>query len=89
MMNKSDNIVTASKRNENQEKKMAEHIYKKIELVGSSETSIEEAVNNALEKASETLRSMRWCEVIETRGYIQDSKVAYWQVTIKVGFTVE
>jgi dodecin len=68
---------------------LSEHVYKKIELVGSSEVSIEDAVNVALAKAGETVRNMRWCEVIETRGNIQDNKVAYWQVTIKVGFTVD
>ena len=68
---------------------MSEHVYKKIELVGSSENSIEDAVNVALAKAGETVRNMRWCEIIETRGNIQGNKVAYWQVTIKVGFTVD
>jgi flavin-binding protein dodecin len=68
---------------------MNDHIYKKIELTGSSTDSIEEAVRNAITKASETVRNMRWFEVIETRGYIENEKVAYWQVTIKVGFTIE
>lgn len=68
---------------------MSEHVYKKIELVGSSEISIEDAVNVALAKAGESLRNLRWCEIIETRGNIQGNKVAYWQVTIKVGFTVD
>jgi dodecin len=68
---------------------MSEHVYKKIELVGSSENSIEDAVNVALAKAGETVRNIRWCEIIETRGNIQGNKVAYWQVTIKVGFTVD
>jgi flavin-binding protein dodecin len=68
---------------------MTDHVYKKIELTGSSETSIEDAVKNAIAKASETIRSMRWFEVIETRGYLEDNKVAYWQVTIKIGFTIE
>ncbi|MEJ2264128.1 MAG: dodecin family protein [Anaerolineales bacterium] len=68
---------------------MTDHVYKKIELTGSSETSMEEAVKKAIAKASETIRNMRWFEVIETRGYIEDDKVAYWQVTLKIGFTIE
>lgn len=68
---------------------MSEHTYKKIELVGSSKDSIEDAVKNAIAKASKSLRNMRWLEVIETRGHIEDGKVAHWQVTIKVGFTLE
>ena len=68
---------------------MSNHIYKKIELVGSSPTSIEEAVQNAIAKASQSLRNLRWFEVVETRGQIEDGRVAHWQVTIKVGFTLE
>lgn len=68
---------------------MSEHVYKKIELTGSSKTSIEDAVQNALARASQTVRQMRWFEVVETRGYIEDNSLAYWQVTIKVGFTLE
>ena len=68
---------------------MTDHVYKKIELTGSSETSMEEAVKKAIAKASETIRNMRWFEVVETRGYIEDDKVAYWQVTLKIGFTIE
>jgi len=67
---------------------MSEHVYKKIELVGSSKVSIEDAVQNAISQASETLENLRWFEIVETRGQIDDQKVAYWQVTIKVGFTV-
>jgi len=68
---------------------MSNHIYKKIELVGSSPNSIEEAVQNALAKAAQSLRNLRWFEVVETRGQIENNKVAHWQVTIKVGFTLE
>ena len=68
---------------------MAGHIYKIVELVGSSPTSIEEAVQNALTKASATIRNTRWFEVIETRGQIENGAVAHWQVTIKLGFTIE
>ncbi len=67
---------------------MSEHTYKKIELVGSSNVSMEDAIQNAITKAGETLENMRWFEVVETRGQIVDKAVAYWQVTIKVGFTV-
>lgn len=66
-----------------------EHVYKKIELTGSSKTSIEEAIQNAITKASESLHNLRWFEVVETRGYIDDAAVAYYQVTIKVGFTLD
>ena len=68
---------------------MSDHVYKKIELVGSSPTSIEEAVNNALARAARTVRNMRWFEVVETRGHIADGKVDHWQVTLQVGFTLE
>lgn len=68
---------------------MSNHVYKTLELTGSSTTGIEDAVNNAVAKASETVRNMQWFEVTETRGHIQDGKVAHWQVTLKVGFTLE
>jgi hypothetical protein len=68
---------------------MSDHVYKKIELVGSSPTSIEDAVQNALARAGQTIRNMRWLEVVETRGHIEDGKLAHWQVTVKVGFTLD
>ncbi len=68
---------------------MSDHIYKKIELVGSSTTSIEDAVQNALNRAAKTIRHMRWFEVVETRGQIADGAVAHWQVTLKIGFTLD
>ncbi|MEJ2707766.1 MAG: dodecin family protein [Anaerolineales bacterium] len=68
---------------------MNNHVYKKIELTGSSDTSIEDAIKNAVAKAAKTIRQMRWFEVVETRGYIEDNQVAYWQVTVKIGFTLE
>ena len=68
---------------------MPEHVYKIVELVGSSRTSIEDAVQNALTKAGESIRNTRWFQVTETRGYIEEGRVAYWQVTIKNGFTIE
>jgi flavin-binding protein dodecin len=68
---------------------MSDHIYKKIELVGSSPDSIEDAVKNALSKASRSLRNLRWFEIVETRGHVEDGKIGHWQVTIKVGFTLD
>ena len=68
---------------------MSNTVFKKIELTGTSETSIEEAVNNALAKASESVRNMRWFEVVETRGAINDGQVKQWQVTLKVGFNLD
>ena len=68
---------------------MSNHVYKSIELTGSSPISIEEAVNGAIAKASETLRNIQWFSVTETRGHVKDGKVAHWQVTIKIGFTLE
>jgi flavin-binding protein dodecin len=65
------------------------HVYKLIELTGSSPTSVEDAVNNAITRASKTVRNMRWFEVTETRGHIENGKIAHWQVTVKVGFTLE
>ncbi len=68
---------------------MSHHTYKHVELTGSSEKGIEEAVQNALAKASETIQHMRWLVVVDTRGHIEDGQVAHWQVTVKVGFTLE
>ncbi len=68
---------------------MSEHVYKLIELTGSSTSSIEDACQNAIVKASESVRNIRWFHVTETRGHVEDGKVAHWQVTIKVGFTLE
>jgi flavin-binding protein dodecin len=68
---------------------MSSHVYKTLELTGSSTSGIEDAVNTAIAKAAETVRNMQWFEVVETRGHIQDGKVAHWQVTMKVGFTLE
>ena len=68
---------------------MTEHVYKHIELTGSSTQSVQHAIENAIERASKTLRGMHWFEVIDTRGHIENGKVAHWQVTIKVGFTLE
>ncbi len=68
---------------------MSDPIYKKIELTGTSEVSIEDAVNNAIVKASESVRKMRWFEVKEVRGSVAEGEVHQWQVTIKVGFRLE
>ena len=68
---------------------MSDHVYKLIELTGSSTTGIEDAVNNAINRAGKTVRNMRWFEVTETRGHIEKGKVQHWQVTVKVGFTLE
>jgi flavin-binding protein dodecin len=68
---------------------MADHVYKMIELVGASSKSIEAAVENALARAQQTVRNMRWFEVCETRGEIKDGAIAHWQVTVKIGFTLD
>ncbi len=68
---------------------MSEHVYKIAEITGSSPTGIEEAVQVALARASKTLKNIRWFEVIETRGVVDGGKVAHWQVTVKLGFTLE
>ncbi len=68
---------------------MPNHVYKSIELTGSSATSIEDAVRIAIERAGKTIRNMSWFEVVETRGFVENNQIAYWQVTVKIGFTVE
>jgi len=68
---------------------MSDHVYKHIELTGSSKNSIEDAVSNALAKANETVRNIQWFSVTETRGHVVDGRVAHWQVSIKAGFTLE
>jgi flavin-binding protein dodecin len=64
------------------------HVYKKIELVGSSRTSIEDAIDNALAEAAKTVHNMDWFEVLETRGHIANGKVGHYQVTVKIGFRI-
>jgi len=68
---------------------MSTHTYKHIELTGSSEEGIQQAIESAIAKAGETLHGMRWFEVIDTRGHLEHGRVAHWQVTIKVGFTLD
>jgi flavin-binding protein dodecin len=68
---------------------MHDHIYKIIDLVGSSEVSIEDAIKNAVARASETVRNLRWFEVVQVRGQIESGKVHFYQAVLKVGFTME
>jgi dodecin len=68
---------------------MTDHVYKTLELTGSSITSMEDAVRNAVAKAAKSVRNMRWFQVTETRGVIDNNAISYWQVTIKVGFALE
>ena len=68
---------------------MSDHVYKIVEIVGSSPTSIEDAVQRAIERASASLRGIRWFEVVETRGHIEEGRIAHWQVTVKIGFTLD
>ncbi|MGZ8213122.1 MAG: dodecin [Methylosarcina sp.] len=67
---------------------MSDHIYKIIELTGSSSAGLQQAIENAVERAAQTIQNMRWFEVIETRGHIENGKVNHWQVTIKIGFSL-
>ena len=66
-----------------------EHVYKIVELVGSSQTGIEDAIQTAIGRAGETLRHLRWFEVVQVRGHIEDGQVRHYQVTLKVGFTLD
>jgi flavin-binding protein dodecin len=68
---------------------MSNHVYKSIELTGSSPKSIDQAIANAIAKASKSLHNLRWFQVIDTRGEVEKGKVAHWQVTLKVGFTLD
>jgi flavin-binding protein dodecin len=67
---------------------MSQHVYKMLELVGSSTVNSDEAIRNAIAKAAESVRNMDWFEVTQTRGHIVDGKIAHWQVTLKVGFRI-
>lgn len=66
---------------------MSEHVYRLVEVIGSSKTGIEDAVSNAISKVAESEKNVRWFQVVETRGQVEHGKVAYWQVTVKVGIT--
>ena len=68
---------------------MDDHVYRVIQIVGSSDKSIDDAIRRAVARASQTLRQLRWFEVVETRGHIEDGKVSHFQVTLKVGFTID
>jgi len=68
---------------------MNDKVYKLIEVTGTSTTTLEDAIQNAVARSAETVRNLRWFEVVETRGAIQDSQVAQWQVTLKIGFALE
>ena len=68
---------------------MDDHVYKIPELVGSSETGIEDAIQNAIARASKTIRNIKWFEVLQTRGHVEKASVRHYQVTLKVGFTLE
>ena len=68
---------------------MSEHVYKHIELTGSSTKSIEDAVEGAIKRAATTVRNMRWFEVEQIRGQVDQQQVSYWQVVLKIGFTLE
>ena len=67
---------------------MEDHIYRVIQIVGSSEKSVDDAIQRAVSRASQTLRNLRWFEVVETRGHIDEGKVQHYQVTLKIGFTI-
>jgi flavin-binding protein dodecin len=68
---------------------MTDHVYKHIELTGSSAKSSDDAIRNALAKAAKTLHNIRWFQVVETRGHVDGGAIAHWQVTIKVGFSLD
>jgi len=68
---------------------MTDHVYKTIEITGTSTQSSDEAIRIAIERASSTVKNMRWFKVIETRGNIENGKIEYWQVSIQLGFTLE
>ena len=68
---------------------MSDHVYKVVELVGSSTDSIEDAIQTAIKRADQTLRNLRWFEVIQTRGHVENSEVRHYQVVLKAGFTLE
>lgn len=68
---------------------MPDHVYKSLELTGSSTKSSDDAIRTAIERAAKTIHNMQWFEVVQTRGHIKDGKVAHWQVTVKIGFTLD
>jgi dodecin len=76
-------------RDNGEEHAMSDHVYKMVELVGSSETSIQDAIQTAIKCAEQTLRNLHWFEVVQTRGHIENGEVRHYQVVLKAGFTLE
>ena len=68
---------------------MTNHVYKHLELTGSSTTSIDDAIRNAIRTAHDTVRNIQWFQVTDTRGHVENGEVAHWQVTVNIGFTLE
>jgi flavin-binding protein dodecin len=68
---------------------VSNHVYKTLELIGSSPNGSDDAIKNAITRAASTMHNLRWFEVVETRGHLEDGKIGHWQVTIKVGFTLD
>jgi len=68
---------------------MSDHVYRVIEIVGSSTQGVDDAIKAAIARASETLHGLRWFELVQTRGHIEDGSVQHFQVTLKVGFAVD
>lgn len=68
---------------------MSEHVYKIVEIVGSSELGIEDAIQRAIDRASKTIREIRWFEVVSTRGHVEDGRIGHYQVTLRIGFTLD
>jgi flavin-binding protein dodecin len=68
---------------------MDDHVYRVIEIAGSSTKSIDDAIQSAVARASKTLRHLRWFEVIQTRGHLDEGKIQHYQVTLKIGFTID
>ncbi|HUZ67682.1 MAG TPA: dodecin [Beijerinckiaceae bacterium] len=68
---------------------MSEHVYKVVEIIGTSTESPDAAVRSAIERAAQTIRNLRWFEVVQTRGHIENGKLAHYQVTLRIGFTME
>ncbi len=68
---------------------MSKHTYKVIEIVGSSPSSIDDAIQSAVAEAAKTVRNIKWFEVVETRGHVENGKVAHFQVALKIGFTLD
>ncbi len=68
---------------------MSEHVYKTIEITGSSATGTDDAIRAAIDRASKTIRDLRWFQVVETRGEVREGNISHWQVTMKIGFTLD